>query len=491
MKVAIGGFYHESNSFSVEPTGFKAFRQNNFYEGHEIIEKLEGSERFIGGYIDFTKNEGWEIVPMIFGNALPSAPLDQELYEYIKETTIRTLASEPVDAVCLHLHGAAVAFGYEDCEGDFLQAIRNQVGPDVPIVATLDLHANVSDMMTSNATVLFGFNTQPHEDQYEREQEAARLVKSILEGESTPVSARMQPPIILPALITDTGYGPMKKLMDRAYKWEEHSNVINVSPFAGFYGSDKYELGPSVIVTTDNDYELAQKIAKDMADYIWEIKDEFFLKLTSTEEACEKAKKGGLWAFIDEADDPLGGGPADGTYILQKLLDLNMENVGVSTIHDPEIVRKAVESGVSGTVTGKLGSWNDKLHGEPIEINARVISLHDKKIPFCYWDDEFLVDVGRIAVIEERGITIVVTERKAPTENIDIFAQVGIDFRQFNIILLKGFGQAYQAVFKDVPEEYITIQSIGITNPDVTRIGEFKNVRRPIYPLDKDVRNES
>ena len=135
-----------------------------------------------------------------------------------------------------------------------------------------------------------------------------------------------------------------------------------------------------------------------------------------------------------------------------------------------------------------MGGWNDKLHGKPIEINARVISLHNKKIPFGYWDDEFLIDVGRIAVIEERGITIIVTEHKAPTENIDIFAQLGIDFHKFNIILLKGFGQAYQAVFKDVPEEYITIQSIGITNPDVTRIGEFKNVRRPIYPLDHNVK---
>lgn len=487
MKVAIGGFYHESNSFSVERTDFDAFRQNNFYEGNEIIEKLEGSERFIGGYIDFAKKEGWEIVPMIFGNALPSAPLDQDLYEYIKNVTIKVLAREPVDAVCLHLHGAAAAFGYDDCEGDFLQAVRNQVGENVPIVATLDLHANVSDKMTSNSTALFGFNTQPHEDQYQREQEAAQLIKNILEGKVSPVSVRIQPPVVLPALITDTGYGPMKKLMDRAYDWEKKSNVINVSPFAGFYGSDKYELGPSAVVTTDNDYELAMEIAKDMTDYIWEIKDEFVPELIPAEEACEKAKQGGLWAFIDEADDPLGGGPADGTYILQKLLDLNMKNVGVSTIHDPDVVRNAVAVGVGGTVTGKLGGWNDNLHGNPIDINAKVIAIHDKKIPFCYWDDEFLIDVGKIAVIEERGITIVVTEYKAPTENIDIFAQLGIDYHKFNVLLLKGFGQAYQAVFKDAPQEYLTIQSIGITNPDVTRIGEFKNVRRPVYPLDKNV----
>lgn len=487
MRVAIGGFYHESNSFSVERTDFEAFRRNNFYEAQEMIDKLRGSRRFLGGYIDFCEKNGWEMVPMIFGNSLPSAPLDQDLYEYIKEKTLKTLKENKVDAVLLHLHGAAVAFGYEDCEGDFLTAVREVVGKEVPIVATLDLHANVSDKMVENSTALFGFNTQPHEDQFERETEAAELVQAMLAGKIHPVTVRKQPPILLPALITDTGYGPMKTLMDRAYEWEKDEKVLNVSPFAGFYGSDKYEIGPSAVVTTDGDAELAEKIAKDICDLTWEIKDEFFKEMTSEEEACEKAKAGGLWAFIDEADDPLGGGPADGTYILEKLIELGASNIGVSTIRDPEIVEKAFAAGVGNTIDGTLGAKSDNLHGNPIPIHAEVLSLQEKTIPFCYWDENFQINIGKWAVIWFDGVTVVVTQEKAPTENMNIFAQAGIDASEFNILLLKGFGQAYQGVFGDLPKEYLTIHSIGICNPDVTRIGEFQNIRRPIYPLDENV----
>lgn len=487
MRVAIGGFYHESNSFSVEKTDFEAFRRNNFYDGEEMIQQLRGSHRFLGGYIDFCERENWEMVPMIFGNSLPSAPLDQDLYEYIKEKTLKVLKENLVDAVFLHLHGAAVAYGYKDCEGDFLAAVREVVGEKIPVVATLDLHANVSDKMVENATALFGFNTQPHEDQFERETEAAELVKAVLEGRIHPVSVRKQPPILLPALITDTGYGPMKTLIDRAYEWEKNEKVLNVSPFAGFYGSDKYEIGPSAIVTTDGDVELAEKIAKDMCDLTWKIKDEFFKQMISAEDAYEKTKAGGLWAFIDEADDPLGGGPADGTYILERLIELGATNVGVSTIHDGEIVQKAFEAGEGGMIDGLLGAKSDHLHGNPIPVHAKVISLQEKKIPFCYWDDNFMIDIGKWAVIQFDGITVVVTQEKAPTENMNIFAQAGIDIKDFNILLLKGFGQAYQGVFGDLPEQYLTIHSIGICNPDVTRIGEFKNIRRPIYPLDENV----
>lgn len=486
MRVAVGGFYHESNSFSVERTDFEAFKRNSFFEGNEMIEQFRGSRRFLGGYINFCEKEHWEMVPMIFGNSLPSAPLDQDLYEYIKRKTLDTLKEQKVDAVFLHLHGAAVAFGYKDCEGDFLEAVHQVVGDKVPIVATLDLHANVSNKMVENSTALFGFNTQPHEDQFEREVEAAGLVKEMLEGKVKPVTVRKQPPILLPALITDTGFGPMKKLMDRAYEWEKDEKVINVSPFAGFYGSDKYEIGPSVVVTTDGDKELGEKIAEDVCRLIWDIKDEFFKEMISVEDAYEKSKAGGTWAFVDEADDPLGGGPADGTYILEGLIRLGAKNVGVSTIRDPKIVEKAFEAGVGNEIDGMLGSWSDHLHGNPIPIHAKVLSLHNKKIPFCYWDENYQIDIGRFAAIEFDGITVVVTEEKAPTENMNIFAQAGLDFKKFNILLLKGFAQAYQGVFGDALAGYLTIHSIGICNPDVTRIGNFQNIRRPIYPLDPD-----
>lgn len=232
---------------------------------------------------------------------------------------------------------------------------------------------------------------------------------------------------------------------------------------------------------------MAQKAAKDMTDYLWGLKNEFFKKMIPVEEAMKQVKGEGLWALIDEADDPLGGSYGDGTYVLEKLLNAHEIQTGVSTIHDPKIVQKAFASGVGSVITGKLGAWNDNLHGRPLDIRAEILSLHEKKLRFCYWDDSLKINVGKIAVIKEQNCTIVVTEQKAPTENMDIFAQLGIDIEPFDVLLLKGFGRAYQAVFQDRIKEYIVVSSKGITNPDVTRIGEFKNARRPIYPLDENV----
>lgn len=487
MKVAIGGFIHESNSFSGECTDLDMFKNWIYNEKESLIEKHRNNHRILGGYVDYAEEKGWEILSLIAATALPAGPVKREVYEHIKHEMADNLKNEQVDGVLLHLHGAAVAEGYEDCEGDLLTEVRAAVGEEVPIMLVLDLHANVSERMVEKADAIFGYNYQPHTDMYEREAEAAALFEKMKAGQVRPVMARVQPPILLPAIVTDTDKGPMKKMMELAYKLEETAGVINVSPFAGFYGSDKREAGTSVVVVTDGDADLAERLAKQTADLFWEIKDEFFVPMVPVDQAAKRAKEeGGLWAFIDEADDPLGGGPADGTYILQGLMDNGITSAGISTIHDPQAVQKAWDAGLGGRVQGKLGAWKDNLHGSPVKLDAEVVRLMHRKIPVSYWDDKDLQDPGRIAVLDQKGILIVVTENKTATENINIFSYLDIAVEELNVIVLKGLGHAYKKVFKDLPKEYVTIDSIGVTNPDVTKLGEFKNIRRPIYPIDKN-----
>ncbi|MFD1708253.1 M81 family metallopeptidase [Siminovitchia sediminis] len=490
LRVAIGSFWHETSSFSSEYTSLEEFKTWVLDEKEQVLEGSRGVRTCsgnIGGYVDYVEEKGWDVVPLIAAGAIPSGPIRKEAYEYIKNVMINNLKGQELDGVLLHLHGAAVVEGLDDCEGDLLTAVREEVGEETPVLVVFDPHGNISDLSVEKADAIFAYNTQPHEDSYEREQEACQLLEQIVSGRVKTTCVRMQPPILLPALRTETESGPMKKLMDRAYKWEENENVINVSPFAGFYGSDKKEAGPSFIVVTNNDTELAEKIARDMVEFMWEIKEEFFIEPTPLEEAIEKAmSEGGLWAFIDECDDPCGAGPGDGTYILQAVLDAKVPSGGVSAIHDPKVVERAYQAGVGGVVTGKLGAWRDNLHGEPVDLNAKVVKLTDEKLPYAYYGGD-PQDVGRIAVIDQNGILIVVTELKADTENLNVFEILGIDVRDLNIIILKGLGHAYKKAFKDLPKGYITPESIGITNPDVRKIGEFKNIRRPVYPLDKNV----
>lgn len=487
MRVAIGGFIHESNSFSKEYTNLNMFKNWIYNDKDHLIDAHRNNHRILGGYVDYAEKKGWEILPLLAATALPAGPVKKEVYEHIKSKMTNNLRDSQVDGVLLHLHGAAVAEGYTDCEGDLLTEMRDAVGGQVPIMLVLDLHANISDRMVEKVDAIFGYNHQPHIDMYEREEEAAALFEKIKAGKVIPKMVRMQPPILLPAIATDTDKGPMKKMMEKAFTLEKINGVINVSPFAGFYGSNKREAGASVIVVTDSDKKQAEDLAEQMVDLFWEIKDEFFVPAVPVKEAAERAKReGGLWAFIDEADDPLGGGPADGTYILQELIDSGITSAGISTIHDPKAVERAYEAGVGGTVTGQLGAWKDDAHGSPVELHAKVVRLTHKKIPVAYWDDKDLQDPGRIALLDQNGILIVVTEHKTATENINIFSYLDIAVEQFNVMVLKGLGHAYQNVFKKLPKEYVTIDSIGVTNPDVTKLGEFKNIRRPIYPIDED-----
>ena len=490
MKVEIGSFGHETSSFSNEKTDLNLFKTFTFDEPEEIIEKHKGMPCTIGslgGFIDYALEKDWEIVPLIAAACLPTGPIEHDAYEYIKDKMVNGIEDD-VDGVLLHLHGAAVVDGLDDAEGDMLTAVREKVGPNTPVIVELDLHANVSKLMFEKATAIYGYDEQPHTDVRERQIEGAQLFEAIMIDGVKPVAAWAQPPMLLPAILTETKSGPMQKTRQKACEWEKKDGVINVATFAGFYGSDKYSAGASIVVTTDNDKDLAVQIARDMADYMWSIKEEFYFEMAPIDESIEKAKaEGGFWAFIDECDDPLGGGTADGTFILQKMIEHEVASGGVSTINDPEIIQEAISAGVGGTVTGLLGAKKDRLHGEPIKLNATVEKITNETIPWAYWDEENRQDVGTIAVLNQKGIKIVVTELKAGTENIDIFGILGYDVNDLNIVVMKGLGQAIRDVFKEKPRDYITPESIGITNPDVTKIGDFKKLRRPIYPFDKNV----
>lgn len=494
MRIAIGTFLHESHGFSNDITDIEIMKTNMFQDKDEIIDLQRGTivcGGSLGGYVDYAEAHGWDIVPTFVAAAYPAGPVTKDTYEYVKKKMLDNLRGEEVDAVLLHLHGAAVVEGYDDAEGDLLSAIRDLVGEDIPIMTILDLHANVSDLMVDKSNAIYAYDTYPHEDAHEREEEVCELLEKVVAGEVKPTSYRGQPPILFPAMFTTTNDGPMKKLREKAVEWEQNEKVVNVSVFAGFYGSDKYEAGPSIVVITNDDPELAESVAKDMVDYMWELKDDFFLPMTPIDETIETIRNTpGLWAVIDECDDPMGGGASDGTFILQKFLESDIRPGGVSYIRDPEIVKAAKEAGVGGRVQGLLGGKVDDKHGEPVEIDATVVGLFNKKIPREFYDPNTLQDIGEVAILDQDGIKIVVTELKANSENIVIFQYFDVDISDMRFLILKGSGEAYKVAYGQYevkPDAYITPESIGITNPDVTKIGDFKKLRRPLIPFDENV----
>ena len=494
MKVAIGSFVTETHSFSKDLTPIEAFKSCVWEDADHLVSSQrglrgDGGGANVGGFVDYAEAHDWEIVPLFCAGAWPSGPIPKADYERIKEKFRPQLENLQVDGVLLHLHGAAVVEDMDDAEGDFLNFVREFIGEETPVFVILDLHANVSDFMCEKADAIYGYDSYPHIDIYERQQEACRLLEKMVAGEAKPFVFRAQPPVLLPSILTDTNNDPMMTIRTLAEDWEKEEGVINVSTFAGYYASDKYEAGPSAVVITDDNAELAVKISKDIADKFWELKEKFLYPLTPIEDAiCQAKATDGPYGFMDECDDPLGGGASDGTYILQAILDAGFDSGGVSVIRDPEIVAKAWDAGVGGKVSGQLGGKIDDKHGAPVDINATVLQLTNQEIPLFYNDPTTMQSVGRMAVIEERGIKIVVTELKGGFEGIDIFGILGYNVEDMKALVLKGSSAAYKGVFGERIAHYEVIDSQGITSPDVTKIGEFKRLRRPIWPLDENVR---
>ena len=187
MKIAIGGYSHETNTFSSVKTDLDSFKERSFsalsgiYVGEEIVSNFRNTRSVFGGIIDSSRENGFELIPTFFAGALPSGIVTKEAFQYVEESLIGSIREAgDVDGILLHLHGAMVAENEEDPEGHTLKSIRRLVGKDVPIVVVLDYHGNVSEVMVKEADVLIGYKTCPHVDYYERGIEGGRVIASIV-----------------------------------------------------------------------------------------------------------------------------------------------------------------------------------------------------------------------------------------------------------------------------------------------------------------------
>lgn len=483
-KILISQFYHESNSFAPGLTHEEEFM---FALRDEMDLISEDSQNTIGAFAKKGKEYGWEIIPVLDAGCIPSGEIEKSLYEKIKAEIINGIrANLPLDGVLLSLHGAALAEGYDDTDGDLLAAVRKEVGPDIPVIVTLDKHANVSELMVDSADILLAFNNEPHTDPYERGLEAGDLLKQMFDGKIEPVAVRVRPPMLLPAINGCTDEDPMKTIMDTAYTFEENPEVIDVSVLIGFYGSDKADAGPCVITTTNKNRELAASVSKQVAQTMWQKKEDFFIDLVSVDEAIDKVQsQGGQWVFIDESDDPFGGASGDNVEILRKLITRGIHSAIISPIADPEVLAKAIDAGIGGTICVMLGGKAAPEYGGPVKIDAVVRKLHDKPIKMSEWDEDS-ASVGTIAVLDVDGIYILVTEFKIGAESVNIFREVGLDFTNYRIAVIKGLGNSIQKAYGDAPSGYIEIDGKGCTNPDVTKLGTFKKLSMELYPFNPD-----
>ena len=492
MKVLVGGIYHESHSFSNVATDLESFRSVLLLEGRESIEQLKGTTSEMAGFIKGSEEFGFDMVPTLWAWGLSTAPVEAKTLDHFISVVQRAIeGAGEIDGILFALHGAMIADQSLDGDGYVLSKFREFVGSDIPIVVTLDLHANISDLMVEKADAIVGYDTYPHVDQVERGFEAADLLVRTIRGEIKPTMAIEKPSIVIVPNVQLTDREPMKQLISLAHETEKKAGVLCVTVAGGFAYSDVPEIGPSVVVVTDNDLSGAAQHAHNISKRFEGLKEDFTPQLPGVSEAVTRAIESRKYPVIlADAGDNIGAGtPGDSTFILRELMDQKAASA-VVIIADPESVAASNAAGVGQAVRLMVGGKTDGFHGDPVELVANVKLISDGIFKNRgHMRDGIVEDMGRTAVVETGGIKIVLTDKKMPPWNLEQLRSLGITPEHQKIVVVKS-AVAFRAAYEPIAGEIIEVNSPGLSSIDLTQF-EYRNIRRPMFPFERAETNHA
>ena len=380
-RIGIGGIWHETNTFSTETTGIAAFKAYQFAVGTGLLDRYTGSGTELGGMIEGAGELGFSLAPTLFAAAVPSGMIERTTLTYlVNELAERLRGAMPLDGMMLVLHGAAVADGIDDADGWILARLHEILPATVPLVATFDCHANLSQAMVDHADMLIGYDTYPHVDMAARGREAADALAAMLQQAARPACAFRKLPLLTAPQMQATERAPMKKIMASLHRFETDVVILNGSIAMGFPYADIADLGASIL-TYAEDQSAADQVADQLAEMVWDAHDQFQPDLMPVDEAVTQAMAADETPVVlAEAADNVGGGSAgDGTVVLDALLRADAKDA-VIVIADPEAVAFAEGVGVGARFLGLVGGKVDRLHGDPIRIERPIESLSEPRV---------------------------------------------------------------------------------------------------------------
>jgi microcystin degradation protein MlrC len=485
--VLLSRLKHETNTFSSLSTGHEAFASTSLFTGAEIVPEFRGTNTDIGGFLRVADEEGWEVVPTVAANATPGGVVTDDAFSSYLDRIIEGIEESSPDAVLLGLHGAMVTERHRDGDGHILESVRAAAGNDVPVMATLDLHANVSDRMIEHADGLFGYDTYPHVDIGDTGETAARAMAATLDGDLEPTIVIERAPLLPPLPPLQTAAEPMASLLATAAD-AESERVPDVSVLGGFAHADVPEAGFSIVGVADESVASeAAAACADLAAAAADRRHEFDRTYTSVDDAVAEAAawdRDAPLLLADIADNPGGGSAQDGTVILEALLEAGVEDAAVAAIYDPAAVEAAADAGVGERVTVDLGGHTE-ANGDPITVEGDVRLLSDgtyrNQGPMSTGLE---VSFGRTAVLGIDGIDVIVAAHRQQPYDPEAFRSHGITPERQRVLVLKSTVH-YRAAFEPIAGAVREVSAPGLCSPDLSSF-TYEHVRRPMYPLDSE-----
>ncbi len=498
-RVLLAGFMHETNTFSVLPTGMAAYEARAFYQGAEISRKLAGTQTEVGAVLGYAKDHGWELTHPVYANATPSGRVARAVHDRVTDLIVeRVKADDPFDGVFLSLHGAMACEHDEDGEGRLLQSIRDAAGPDIPIAVTLDLHANVTDRMAALANIMISYRTYPHVDQVAIASQACELLDKSMKGEIVCNTVVRRGQMLDGADHgRTTSPGPMTEVLASADKLHAQTpGVLAVSVNAGFPWADIHDAGPTAVVTGTADAAAMGGLAETLIREIWEKRHRITIDLKTCAEAMARCERLGPQkapvVMGDYADNPGGGGYGDGTRLLSAMLEAGLRNAAFGPLYDPDAVQECMRVGLGSTLTldvgGKVGG---APYGGPVRVTGNVTAVTNGSLVLeGPMTKGARIEMGPTVVLDAAGanggnVEIVINSRRYQNYDQMYFKHVGIEPKKRAYLGVKS-AHHFRAAYGPIASEIIVVDDGGGVTSRNYKSLTYAAVRRPIYPLDLD-----
>ncbi len=479
MRVFTATLGTETNSFAPMPTGLADFQGPGYDPATTATENLHAFAQVCRALRERAAETGWTVIEGKLAFAGPSGTTVRAAYEALRDQLLADLtAALPVDMVLLQIHGAMIADGYPDAEGDLLARVRAIVGPGVFLGAELDPHCHLSPLKVASTDLLVLFKEYPHTDIYARAKDLVRLSEAAVAGRVKPV---MRVRDLGMVTVIHTSREPARALIDRLSAMEGHDGVLSISIAHGFPWGDSPDLGTRVLVVTDGDATKADALCQTIGDEIYARRAAFAPAYPGPDDAITRGLASNHLAVVlaDSADNPGGGAAGDSTFILERLLARKVDNAVLGPLWDPVAVGFCMQAGVGATLELRVGGKVSRFSGHPLDVRLEVLAL--KKNATQDGLSGTTAPLGDVAVVKIEGVTVVLNTYRTQGFGTNLFTQFGIDLSATKLIVVKS-SQHFHAKFGPIASEVIYVETPGVMPANFTGL-PFKRARTTIWPF--------
>jgi microcystin degradation protein MlrC len=487
LRIFLAGLAHETNSFSPLPTTLESFELGLLHRPGDQS-TLEEARQFsgYGDLLNVAAEHGDDVVAGLCAWAQPSGLVARRAYESLRDELLAGLRSAGrVDMVFLVLHGAMIADGYPDCEGDLLKHVRAIVGAATPVGALLDLHGNVTQAMIDSGAVIIACKEYPHTDYLHRARELRAILAAAARGGARPRTIMRRVPMLG---LFGTTEDPMHGFVRRIEACEKQAGILSISPMHGFPWSDTSETGAAIVIVCKDSLATeaaAIALADRLAAEFFSLRELAQARRLPVDEALDRALAArsprGPVVIADGADNPGGGAASDSTFLLRAMIERRVENAALGMIWDPQAVLIAAAAGIGARLPLRIGGKVGPLSGDPVDVSALVLAV---RADACQrgMDGRSRDPIGLAVAIRVDGIDIVLNSLRRQSFSPDCFTELGIDVAAKSLVVVKST-QHFRAGFDPLAAATVYCDARGSLNGALENL-PYQHLRRPIWPLD-------